>query len=92
MSQPGRYDCRKCGAVGSIPSHAMTCPAHDAGNLAISSAVQRARAFLTRADGTYAPEAAHPGAGELRIDLQAAIEAVRELLRMIDAAAIGALI
>lgn len=93
MADTGRYDCRKCGAVGSIPSHAMNCPAHDAGNLSVSSPVRRAREYLTKADSTYAAEFAQlETATPTRIDLQAAIETIRDLLRIIDAAAIGALI
>lgn len=92
MPETTRYDCRKCGAVGSIPSHAMTCPAHDAGNLWSSSNVRRGRELLGRLDSTYVAEAAGLGALPVRIDLQAAIEAIRDMLRVIDAAAIGALI
>ena len=92
MSQPTRYDCRKCGAVGSIPSHRLDCPAHDAGNLAVSSAVRRSRELLQRMDETYVAEAAAVTALPVRLDLQAAIEAVRDMLRIIDVAAIGALI
>ena len=93
MADIHRYDCRKCGAVGSIPSHAMTCPAHDAGNLAVSTPVRRARQYLTKVDSTYAAEfSLLPDATPTRIDLQAAIEAILDLLRIIDVAAIGALI
>lgn len=84
------WTCIKCGAVGSVPVHRTDCQAHDCGGLAIATPVRDARRFLERMLRTYVAEAARLG-GEIRLDLQDAIDHLGALIQIIDKAAVGRL-
>lgn len=84
---PASWDCRKCGAIGSVPVHRQDCQAHDAGTLAMSYPIRSLRLALPGAERMN--EDGETTRHEMKLELAMVLDLIRKALVAIDLAAIG---